>query len=119
MPTPAYSYRYPRPGVTADVVLLHSGAKRQEVLLIRRLRPPYAGCWALPGGFVEQGETLVAAARRELYEETGLQAAALQQFAAFGEPGRDPRGWTISVVFWGELNGNPCLQAGDDAAEAR
>ena len=118
MPIQEYSYRYPRPSVTVDVVLLHSSVNGKEVLLIRRRNPPYAGHWALPGGFMERGETLAAAAHRELYEETGLGAGTLQQFAAFGEPGRDPRGWTISVVFWGEIKGHPCLQAGDDAAEA-
>ncbi|HEY89533.1 MAG TPA: NUDIX hydrolase [Thermoflexia bacterium] len=119
MLTPQYSYRYPRPGVTADVILLHSSPEGEKVLLIRRRDPPYAGRWALPGGFVEKGETLATAARRELYEETGLGAGTLRQFAAFGEPGRDPRGWTISVVFWGEVKDTPRLQAGDDAAAAR
>lgn len=112
-----YTYEYPRPALTVDLALLRPGADGLEVLLIRRGRAPFAGCWALPGGFVDEGEPLEAAACRELQEETGVTGVALQQLAAFGDPGRDPRGWTVSVVFWGWLPAEtlpPC--AGDDAA---
>jgi len=100
-----------RPWVTVDVVVVapaeafgpaeplaqaRSGAFR--VLLIRRKNPPFAGRWAIPGGFVEPGETLEEAARRELWEETGLQPGHLEQLHTFGAPGRDPRGWVISIA---------------------
>ena len=69
-----------------------------QVLLIRRRKPPFEGEWAIPGGFVDPGETLEEAARRELWEETGLQPIRLEQLRAFGQPGRDPRGWVISIA---------------------
>ena len=96
-----------KPSVTVDVVVLAPPASpdraRQargdfQVLLIRRKRPPFEGEWAIPGGFVEPGESLEAAARRELWEETGLQPIHLEQLRAFGQPGRDPRGWVISIA---------------------
>jgi 8-oxo-dGTP diphosphatase len=114
-----YTYEYPRPAVTVDIVLLHQGAQGPEVLLIQRAHYPFAEHWALPGGFVDKGETLAQAAYRELQEETGLREVPLRQLAAFGTPGRDPRGWTISIAFWGWLEGDqPLLQAGDDASHA-
>jgi 8-oxo-dGTP diphosphatase len=96
-----------RPSVTVDVVVLAPPAPGAEaggarggfrVLLIQRKKPPFEGEWAIPGGFVEPGETLEAAARRELWEETGLQPVRLKQLRAFGQPGRDPRGWVISIA---------------------
>lgn len=114
-----YTYEFPRPAVTVDIVLARPGAHGPEVLLIQRGRPPFAGCWALPGGFVDEGETLEEAAHRELQEETGLTNLPLEQLAAFGDPGRDPRGWTVSIVFWGwlaEATAGTAAQAGDDAA---
>lgn len=90
-----------RPWVTVDVVVVAPDAEaggRFRVLLIRRRNPPFEGRWAIPGGFVEPGETLEAAARRELWEETGLEPAHLEQLHAFGAPGRDPRGWVISIA---------------------
>lgn len=116
----SYCYEFPRPAVAADSLLLRQGTHGLEVLLIQRKHPPFAGRWALPGGFVEEGETLLQAARRELYEETGLEDVPLRQWAAFGDPGRDPRGWTVSIVFWAWLGAQaPTPQAGDDAALAR
>jgi len=103
-----------------DVVLLRRSPQGVEVLLVRRRHPPFAGRWALPGGFVNKGETLKEAAHRELQEETGLTAEPLYQLAAYGDPGRDPRGWTVSVVFWGWIaEGRIAPRAGDDAAEVR
>lgn len=110
-----YRYAYPRPALTVDVVLVTRGPT-PHVLLIRRKSEPFAGGWALPGGFVDEGETLAAAARRELKEETGLAADELEQLFAAGDPGRDPRGWTVSVVFLGRVPRRKAI-AGDDAAE--
>lgn len=115
-----YTYAYPRPAVTVDIVLMKPGPRGPELLLIRRGHPPFAGRWALPGGFVDENEPLEAAARRELHEETGLEAVTLHQLAAFGDPGRDPRGWTVSVVFWARLENVTTIPlAGDDASDAR
>jgi 8-oxo-dGTP diphosphatase len=87
-----------------------------RLLLIRRRHPPFEGQFALPGGFVDPGETTEAAARRELLEETGLTARDLRLVGVYSKPGRDPRGWTISIAYLvAAEEGVP--QAGDDAAE--
>src|SRR5437016_2433978 len=93
-----YTYDYPRPAVTVDTVIVTQGPK-PRVLLIRRKHAPFEGMWAIPGGYVEPDETLEVAARRELQEETGIDAKQLEQLHTFGDPGRDPRGRTISVVY--------------------
>jgi 8-oxo-dGTP diphosphatase len=115
--TKKYCYDYPRPAVTADVVLVTREAS-PRVLLIRRKHDPFAGKWALPGGFVDMDEPLDAAARRELREETSVEAEALEQLHTFGDPGRDPRGRTISVVYLARADaGQLTPRAADDAAE--
>lgn len=106
--------RYPRPALTADALVLTPDNK--ELLLVRRGNHPFRGCMALPGGFVGAGETAEAAAVRELFEETGI-SLPLKQFYTVSTPGRDPRGWTVSVVFWGRTE-RTALRAGDDAAAA-
>lgn len=110
-----------RPSVTVDVVVIAKLNERREVLLVRRRKPPFEGCWALPGGFVEPSEPLKAAAQRELQEETGIDLSGLKQLHTFGDPDRDPRGWTISVAFLtlpdkGEVESWQ-LRAGSDAGE--
>ena len=85
------------------------------IVLVRRKYPPPG--WALPGGFVEAGESAAAAARRELEEETGLDVDLSELFHVYGDPARDPRGPTLSVVFIGRAAGAPV--GADDAAEAR
>ena len=115
----SYTYSWPRPNVTVDAVVFRPGPeKRLEILLIRRDRAPFAGCWALPGGFVEEHEPLDAAAARELAEETGLKGVALCQLRAFGDPGRDPRGHTISIAYTGDAPPDARALGGDDAREA-
>lgn len=115
-----YCYEYPRPSVTVDIVLFRRGEDDQiEVLLIERARDPFKGKWALPGGFVDKDESLEAAAARELKEETGLARIRFNQLAAFGDPGRDPRGHTVSVAFTALLKGRYEAKASDDAADAR
>jgi 8-oxo-dGTP diphosphatase len=115
-----YCYPYPRPALTVDLVLLRISKSETCVLLIKRKHPPFTGQWALPGGFVDEGETLLHAASRELEEETHLQKHELVQIGIFAAPGRDPRGWTVSVAFMGIMNSNEKIspEAGDDAAEA-
>jgi 8-oxo-dGTP diphosphatase len=116
MPRKKFVYNYPRPAVAVDLVILTRQIK-PRVLLVRRKHEPFAGKWALPGGFVEMEETLEAAARRELFEETGIRAGKLRQLATFGDPGRDPRGRVISVVYLAEVNpGAVKPHAADDAA---
>lgn len=117
MPKRKFTCDYPRPAVTVDVVILTRETK-PRVLLIRRKHQPFAGCWALPGGFVDMDESLEDAARRELLEETGVQAAHLEQLHTFGDPGRDPRGRTITIVYLARVN--PAAvhpRPADDAAE--
>jgi 8-oxo-dGTP diphosphatase len=91
---------------------------RPRELMIRRKHDPFAGRWALPGGFVDENEPLETAARRELREETGVTAAELEQLRTFGDPGRDPRGWTVSVVFLGRVDAEAVKAEAADDAEA-
>ena len=114
----AYTYDYPRPAVTVDIILFSRFEKRDFVLLIRRDRPPFEGCWAFPGGFIEMDETLEESAIRELEEETGLKEAILKQFHTYGNPGRDPRQRTITVAFIGVHDGLPEVIGMDDARDA-
>ncbi len=117
MATGKYVYDWPRPMVTADAAVFAFFAGQAKLLLIRRKHEPYQGRWALPGGFVEMDEDLPDAAARELAEETGLRNVPLEQLATFGKPGRDPRGRTITVVYFGIAeNEREPVEAGDDAA---
>jgi len=112
-----YTYTYPRPAVTVDVVIV-TRQRRARVLLIQRKHEPFAGMWAIPGGFVDMDEPLETAARRELLEETGIQPDHLEQLHTFGDPGRDPRGRTISVVYLAQMDAAKVKPAAaDDAAE--
>jgi 8-oxo-dGTP diphosphatase len=114
-----FTYEFPRPALTVDVCLVSHG-KRSNILLIERRSPPFDGCWALPGGFVDDGESLADAARREVKEETGLVLDELEQLYTAGDPGRDPRGWTISVVFLVRVDAKRMKpKAGDDAKRVK
>lgn len=115
-----YTYNYPKPSVTTDCILTRKVDGKNELLLIKRKHDPFAGRWALPGGFVEIEEDLLEGAERELKEETGLSNVDIRQFRTYGTPGRDPRGRTISVIYHGTLSDIASkAEAGDDAAEVR
>lgn len=113
-----FTYPYPRPAVSCDAVVFTMRADDLAVLLIQRKDEPFKGCWALPGGFVNENESLERAAARELAEETGLTGVRLEQLGAFGDPGRDPRGHTITIAWVTFLVAEAALTAGDDAAAA-
>lgn len=102
------------PRLTVDAVILDP---RRGVVLVRRGHPPFAGRWALPGGFVEADESCPDACVREVREETGLQVDVLELVGVFSGPGRDPRGPVASVVYRCGISGGT-LTAGDDAADA-
>jgi 8-oxo-dGTP diphosphatase len=99
------------PPVAADVVIELADRPGSPIVLIERRFPPPG--WALPGGFVEFGETVEAAAIREAYEETGLRVELVRLLGVYSDPGRDPRGHTIGVVYIGRAVGEP--HASDDA----
>lgn len=112
------TYDYPRPSVTVDVVVFGLDGDTLKVLLIKRGRPGtvFEGCWAIPGGFVDENEDLDDAARRELREETHAEPAYIEQLATFGKPGRDPRGHIISVAYMALVRTDSMvIEAGDDA----
>jgi 8-oxo-dGTP diphosphatase len=98
----AHKYQYEMPAVAVDCVIfgLDLETKDLKVMLIERDLEPFAGMWAIPGGFVRRGESLEQAAARELEEETGIKDVFLEQLYTFGDPGRDPRGWVISVAYY-------------------
>jgi 8-oxo-dGTP diphosphatase len=104
------AFKNPVPTVDCIVEL-----PRDRIVLIRRKNPPVG--WALPGGFVDEGETLHAACVREVKEETGLDVDLSEQFFTYSDPSRDPRRHTLSTVYIGWAEGSP--KGDDDAAEAR
>lgn len=113
-----YTYDYPRPAVTVDCVVfgLDLAADDLKVLLIQRKKDPFAGRWAFPGGFVEEHETLEQSAKRELQEETGIAKLYLEQLYTFGDPGRDPRGHTVTVAYYALVKlADHAAVASDDA----
>ena len=114
-----YTYKHPRPSVTTDAIIITQIKDEFLILLIKRCNDPFKNMWALPGGFIEMDEDLMDACKRELKEETGIDDAPLNEFAAFGTPGRDPRGRTISIVFWGIVDNKTAIEAGDDAAKVQ
>lgn len=110
---------YPRPALAADVVALGFDGSELFVLLIQRQNEPFAGSWALPGGFVEPSESAEQAALRELTEETGLTDVSVEQLHTLSQPGRDPRGWVVSVAHLALLRmADHPPAAGDDARRA-
>jgi 8-oxo-dGTP diphosphatase len=98
------------PFITVDIIIeINSG-----IILIKRKNPPHG--WAIPGGFVDYGESLEDCARREAKEETGLDIRLSRQFHTYSDPGRDPRHHTVSTIFIAAATGLP--KAGDDAEDA-
>lgn len=113
----AYTYKYPRPAVTADCIVITKEAE-PKVLLIQRGDEPYKGCWAFPGGFMEIDETTEQCAIRELEEETGLKVDEVHQIGAFSKVDRDPRGRTITVAYLAFVDAPVEVKGQDDAANA-
>jgi len=119
-----HTYDFARPALSVDLVVLHGDRAAREILLVRRGGAPFVGSLALPGGFVEEFEPPELAAARELREETGVtvpEGVALEIVGAYGRRGRDPRGWTVSIVYLADLGPAdvaPAAEGGDDAAEA-
>jgi 8-oxo-dGTP diphosphatase len=105
--------------VTVDIVIFTVRERALQVLLVKRAFAPFQGQHAIPGGFIHDGESLQAAALRELYEEAGVRNVFLEQLYTFGEPKRDPRGRVITVAYFALIASDEvALVAGSDAAEA-
>ena len=98
----SYTYEYPRPAVAVDCVVFGLDLDEDDlkILLIQRLKDPFAHGWALPGGFMQMDETADAAARRELEEETGVTDVYLEQLYTFTDVDRDPRGRVVSIAYY-------------------
>ncbi len=106
---------YRNPKLTVDGVVIRNG----KILLIRRKNEPFKGRWALPGGFVEYGETVEEAVMREVAEETGLATDIDGIAGVYSDPGRDPRGHTISIAYLLSPKDDSEPEGGDDASEAK
>ena len=109
---PIYTYEYPRPALTVDIVIFSIRGDKLNVLLVQRGKEPYLGKWALPGGFVNIDESLVSAAARELEEETGIEDVILKQLFTYGDPGRDPRGRVVTVSYYSIIHQDINFQPG-------
>ena len=114
----AYTYKYPRPAVTADCIVITKEAE-PKVLLIERGGEPFKGCWAFPGGFMNMDETTEQCAIRELEEETGLRVSDVHQIGAYSKVDRDPRGRTITVAYLAIVDEPIAVNGQDDAAKAQ
>ena len=104
--------------ITVDSVIFFTDNSGKYILLIQRNNDPFKSRWALPGGFLEEKETLEEGARRELLEETGIQINSMKEIGIFADPERDPRGRVISIAFAGFAETKEELKAGDDAGAA-
>ena len=112
-----FSYKYPRPAVTADCIVM-TNEPLPKVLLIQRGADPFKGAWAFPGGFMNMDETTEACALRELKEETGLKVSTVYQIGAYSKVDRDPRGRTITVAYLAIIGSPREVLGQDDAAKA-
>ena len=114
-----FTYEYPHPAVTTDIVIFTVRDKSLQVLLIKRGLDPFKGKWALPGGFLKMDESLDTCASRELAEEAGLEDVYLEQLYTFGTVDRDPRERVVSVSYFALIpSDNVTLNAGTDAEDA-
>lgn len=113
-----FQYDYPHPSVTTDCVIFGFDGSNLQVLLVERGVEPYKGRWALPGGFMKMDESADECARRELKEETGLEAAYVKQFHTFSAPDRDPRERVVTIAYYALVRLQE-VQGGDDAARAQ
>jgi 8-oxo-dGTP diphosphatase len=113
-----YSYAYPHPAVTTDIVIFSIRDNELKLLLIKRKGEPFKGKWALPGGFVQLDEDLEAAANRELAEETGVSGVYLEQLYTFGQPNRDPRERVITVAYYALIPSDRLTLTASTDAEA-
>jgi 8-oxo-dGTP diphosphatase len=116
----SYTYPHARPAVTVDCIIYKKNAEgTYEVVLIKRINEPFKDEWALPGGFIGMNEELEGAAKRELFEETGIDHNNLRQLFTVGTVNRDPRHRTISIIYAGKFDDQIMkIKAGDDAKEA-
>lgn len=113
----SYTYKYPRPAVTADCIVITKEAE-PKVLLIQRGDEPFKGCWAFPGGFMNMDETTEQCAIRELEEETGLVVTTTHQIGAYSKVDRDPRDRTVTVAYLAIVDTPVEVSGQDDAANA-
>jgi len=104
--------------ITVDAVIFKDLKSSARILLIKRKNDPFKNQWALPGGFLEENESLKMGAKRELLEETGVEVELLKQLKTYGSLNRDPRGRTISIAFIGKVKNGVIIKAGDDAKAA-
>ncbi|MCT4614161.1 MAG: NUDIX hydrolase [Marinifilaceae bacterium] len=115
-----YCYEYPRPSLTTDCVIFGFDGLNINILLIQRGGEPFKGKWAFPGGFVDMNESTEEGAKRELFEETGIDNVFIEQLYTFSDVNRDPRGRVISVAYYALVKSSDYnLIAGDDAAKAK
>lgn len=117
----SHTYKYPRPALTVDTVIFGLDVKDYtlQVLLVERAQQPFKGKWAIPGGFVDPGESVDDAARRELEEECGVKNVFLEQLYTFGDPDRDPREHVVTIAYVALVNINDHkVKAGSDASKA-
>ena len=115
-----YTYDHPHFALTVDAVIFSKSNEGLNVLLIRRAHEPFKDCWAFAGGFVNIDELIDDAVYRELKEETSISNVTLKRFDIFDALDRDPRERTVSVVYYGFIDGsNEPVKAGDDAKEAK
>ncbi len=115
-----YCYEYPRPSVTTDCVIFGFDGVEIRILLIERAADPFIGRWAFPGGFVDMDESTEDAAKRELFEETGVENVFIEQLYTFSEVNRDPRSRVISVVYYALVRiSDYTIIAGDDAKNVK
>jgi len=113
-----FTYRYPHPAVTTDIVIFTIRQDELKILLIKRALPPHRNQWALPGGFIKLEESLEEGAKRELQEETGVTGVYLEQLYTFGRPDRDPRERVITVAYLALIPANePEIKAATDAED--